>query len=63
MDPAQENDYNLLSLSSSFAEDIDGIDQSDVILRGAKSERKYIIYNIDREIEIGPPLFGEMAAR
>merc|ERR1711976_140515 len=50
--------------SSVPAEDeIDGIDQSDMVLRGAPSNRNQMIYFIDREKHLGQPEFGEMAIR
>jgi len=42
---------------------IDGVDQSDLVLRGGPSARDSMVYFIDREAKIGPPEFGEMAIR
>eukprot|EP00914_Ancora_sagittata_P010017 GHVO01019178.1.p1 GENE.GHVO01019178.1~~GHVO01019178.1.p1 ORF type:complete len:108 (-),score=6.45 GHVO01019178.1:247-570(-) len=42
---------------------IDGIEQVDLITNAGPSKRKDMIYNIDMELETGPPNFGAMAAR
>ena len=42
---------------------IDGIDQSRMVTKGKKSKRKTMVYNIDREYQMGPPRFGEIGVR
>jgi arylsulfatase A-like enzyme len=42
---------------------LDGFVQTDMVINNGASARTSMIYNIDRESEIGQPKFGEMAAR
>jgi len=42
---------------------IDGLDQTDLVLNNGPSVRKNMVYNIDREYDIGLPKFGEIAVR
>lgn len=45
------------------ADGLDGFVQTEMVINNGASARTSMIYNIDREADIGPPKFGEMAAR
>ncbi|ELT99395.1 hypothetical protein CAPTEDRAFT_208054 [Capitella teleta] len=54
----------ILTLAGGTVPDgIDGIEQVDLITNAGLSKRTNMIYNIDMELETGPPNFGCMAAR
>jgi len=58
----------LVSIASkgemSVPSELDGIDQSDMLLNGGASKRTNMVYNIDRQLNlIGGSKFGEMAVR
>ncbi|ELT93060.1 hypothetical protein CAPTEDRAFT_21969 [Capitella teleta] len=42
---------------------LDGVVQTDMVINNGDSARTTMIYNIDRESDIGQPKFGEMACR
>ncbi|ELU02545.1 hypothetical protein CAPTEDRAFT_109345 [Capitella teleta] len=44
-------------------EQLDGIDQSDMVKNGKASQRKKMVYSIDREADKFAPLTGEIAVR
>lgn len=42
---------------------VDGLDQSDLVLNGADSVRKDMVYNIDMHVDQFPPIAGFGAYR